>query len=140
MEAMVDTGAQSTIISRSTLHAISSHLSKLGQPQPKLELPSVRLYGKDGQKGGRRLNITTSLSVWMHGMCANVPVFVQPDSQQAGNECHPSFRDQTIVRANGEHLVPTPITKCETAHVRSVDAVTLPSQKGRFLQAEVHGW
>ena len=43
VEAMVDTGAQSTIISRATLHAIGAHLKERGQPLPKLELPTVHV-------------------------------------------------------------------------------------------------
>lgn len=49
--ALVDTGAQSTIISRSTLHAVNQHLKQKGRELPQLELPTVRLYGKDGEKG-----------------------------------------------------------------------------------------
>lgn len=59
--AMVDTGAQSTIISRSTLHAVGRHLKQLGCELPELELPSVHLYGKDGSKRGRELVITAEV-------------------------------------------------------------------------------
>ncbi len=55
VKAMVDTGAQSTIISRSTLYAVNHHLKQQGTNLPPLELPTVRLYGKDGQKGGKQL-------------------------------------------------------------------------------------
>ena len=46
VEAMVNTGAQSTIISRSTLHEIGCHLSQNRHPLPTLERPTVQLYGR----------------------------------------------------------------------------------------------
>ena len=112
VEAMVDTGAQSTIISRATLNAIGAHLKERGQPLPKLELPTVHLYGKDGRKGGRRLNVTAQLNLTfsMDGMCVTVPVFVQPDSEQAcllGMNVIPHLGIK-LVRANGKPLIPTP--------------------------------
>ena len=58
LEVMVNTGAQFTIVSRSTLHKVMNNLKHIGQEPPKLELPTVRLYGKDGQKGGHELCIT----------------------------------------------------------------------------------
>lgn len=41
VSAMVDTGAQFTIISRQVLHAIARHLHQQGFPVPALEKPSV---------------------------------------------------------------------------------------------------
>ena len=61
IKTTVDTGAQSTIISRSTLHAIGRHLSQKGCSLPTLEKPAVRLYGKDGPGGGQQLTITAQL-------------------------------------------------------------------------------
>ena len=46
--AVADTGAQSTIISRSMLHNINKHMKSQGKSLPKLELPSPPLYGKSG--------------------------------------------------------------------------------------------
>ena len=45
--AIVDTGAQSTIISRPTLRAIGRHLLEHGGKLPTLEKSTVGLYGKD---------------------------------------------------------------------------------------------
>lgn len=59
--ALVDTGAQSTIISRSTLHAVNQHLKQKRRELPQLELPTVRLYGKDGEKGVKELPITAQV-------------------------------------------------------------------------------
>ena len=41
--AMVDTGSQSSIISRSLLHRVGQQLRKQGKPVPKLQPASVRL-------------------------------------------------------------------------------------------------
>jgi len=69
VSALVDTGSQSTIISHQVLHDIGKHLHSQGKPLPQLEKPSARLYGKDGQKGNRPLNITTqvTLNLWADG-------------------------------------------------------------------------
>ena len=77
----------------------------------------------------------------MDGVCVTVPVFVQPDSEQAcllGMNVIPHLGIK-LVRANGKPLIPTPSTESEVSQVRLIDAVTLPSKKGRFLQAEVVG-
>jgi hypothetical protein len=52
---MVDTGAQSTIILRDTLHALNRHLRRRGRKLPKLELPTAHLYGKNSVQGGQEL-------------------------------------------------------------------------------------
>lgn len=57
VDALVDTGAQSTIISRPMLHEVSKHLRAQGKPLPKLEPPSVKLYGKDGKTGGHQSSV-----------------------------------------------------------------------------------
>ena len=46
--AMVDTGSQATIISRSLWHEVNSWLKSQGKSLPKLKLPSMPLYGKGG--------------------------------------------------------------------------------------------
>ena len=61
IDALLDTGAQSTIISRSALHSIYRHLQELGKKLPPLELPTVRLFGKDGEKGSKELHVTAQL-------------------------------------------------------------------------------
>ena len=70
--AVVDTGAQSTIISRSLLHKIKKHLSNQGKSLPSLEFPLPFLYGK----GGNRLHITArvNLTIAADGSSVNVPV------------------------------------------------------------------
>ena len=83
VEAMMDTGSQSTIISQSLLQ-IARSLKAAGNPLPVLELPTVRLFGKDGAGGGRELVITAQFNTTVEadGESVSVPVFVQPDSRQ----------------------------------------------------------
>jgi len=52
VEALVDTGSQSTIISRALLHEIGSYCRNQGTPLLTLEKPTVHLFGKDGKGGG----------------------------------------------------------------------------------------
>ena len=83
--AHLDTGAQLTIISRTTLHAIVKHLQSCGKPVSRLELPSAHLYGKGGEKGGKQLCITAQVSfnASLGSKYVIVPMFVQPNSEQA---------------------------------------------------------
>lgn len=84
VEAMLDTGAQSTIISRELIHKVVRHIRSQGQTVPALQLPTVRLYGKDGVEGGREIVVTAQLDpeVSVDGESTNVPVFVPPESSQ----------------------------------------------------------
>ena len=77
--AVADTGAQSTIISRSMLHRVHKHMKSQGKSLPKLELPSPPLYGKSGSA----LDITAmvNLRFSVDGLEVTVPVFVQPESE-----------------------------------------------------------
>ena len=61
--AMVEKGARSTNISRLTLHAVSEHLHEQGHSLPELEIHSVHLYGKDGERGEKALPIIAQLSL-----------------------------------------------------------------------------
>ena len=58
VSALVDSGSQSTVISRPLLHQVARKLHAEGMLLPKLTKPTVRLYGKDSQSGRRELNIT----------------------------------------------------------------------------------
>ena len=77
--AVVDTASNSTIISRPMLHSIKHHLQSLGKPIPKLELPCIPLYGKEGTKG-KPLDITAQvmLTFSCDGCKVTVPTFIQP--------------------------------------------------------------
>ena len=94
--AIVDTASNSTIISRSMLHDIKRHLDSEGKSLPKLELPCVPLYGKEGTKG-KPLDITAQvlLSYSCDGHKVTVPTFIQPESEQhclIGMNVIPFFR------------------------------------------------
>ena len=141
--AMVDTGAQSTIISRETLHVVNQHLKQEERTLPPLELPTVQLYGKDGRKGGQELLIIAQVPlVLSHGTKhVSVPVFVQPNSSQAcllGINAIPLLGlsilqgDGTPVLSHGQNS-----NASEVATVSLIESVTLPSQKGRMMRAKV---
>ena len=84
VKAMIDTGAQFTIISRATLHDVCRHLKQQQQELSPLEKPTVRVYGKDGPKKGRELVVTAQVSLLfsLGSKSVSVPVFVQLDSEQ----------------------------------------------------------
>ena len=84
VDAMVDSGSESTIISRCMLHKVFCHCRQLGPPEPKLTVPSITFYGKGGKVSGKELLITaqTALILSSDRRSAQVPVFVQPFSEQ----------------------------------------------------------
>ena len=142
VDAMVDTGPQSTIISRSLLHKVGQHMKSQGQSLPVLERPTARLFGKDGEGGGRELTITAQLQVKVEadGESVFVPVFVQPQSEQdclLGMNVLPAL-GLAITRANGESLISKheASSKVAHAHVSLVQSSTIPSLKGRFLKVQ----
>ena len=71
-KAMVDTGAQSTIISRKVLHEIARRLEAQQKPVPELEIPSVRLYRKECKGVKPEVDIT-----------AEVKLTIETDTKQA---------------------------------------------------------
>ena len=48
VKAVVDSGTQSTILSRDLLHQIARHMQSQGRSVPKLAQPSAKLYGRSG--------------------------------------------------------------------------------------------
>ena len=141
VEAFVDTGSQNTIISRSMLHSIVQHAKSCCSPLPVLEPPTVRLFGKDGRSGGQELVVTAQLqtTVEADGKPTVVPVFVQPESEQQcllGMNVLPAL-GLTIRRANGEPVMTNEGADPVVAHVRLIQASTVPSLKGRFLKVKV---
>ena len=66
------------------LHRVFRHCRQLGLPEPKLKVPSVKFYGKDGKAPGKELLITakTTLIIGADGKFVQVPVFAQPFSEQ----------------------------------------------------------
>ena len=149
--AMVDSGSPTTIISRSLLHQIANKLRQDSKPIPELLTPSLRLYGKDGPKGGPALLVTaeTNLTLMADGKTVFVPVFIQPDSSQSCllgmNAAQPLgllFLDGTgkPLRTTLEHVPGSePVPKQKSACVSLIHATTIPSHGGRFLKAQVAG-
>ena len=72
--ALVDTGSQSTIISRSLLHKVFCHLKKAGKHLPKLKYPCTTFK----EKAGHPIQFT----LFVDDQSTTVPVLVQPDSEQ----------------------------------------------------------
>ena len=140
VRAMFDTGAQSSIISHDVLHAIGRHLERQGCPLPALREPCTTLFGKDGDKGPEILataQFDATVEADAKTVCATL--FVQPDSVQPcllGTNIIP-YLDVSITRANGEALITSPQSEPTIARVCLVQATTIPSQKGRFVNCQV---
>ena len=81
VQAVVDTGAQSTILSRALLHRIAKSMQDSGRDGPELVRPSAKLYGRSGADCSE-LTITAEakLEVELDGHHVKVPVFIQPES------------------------------------------------------------
>ena len=142
VEAMLDTGAQSTIISRELLHKVVHHLQAKNQPVPDLRIPSAKLYGKDGVEGGREIVVTAELDlkICVDGESVIVPVFVQPDSSQAcllGMNAIPAL-GFSLLRPNGQPLVVRREAKNNVSVVCLVQSVTVPSLKGSFVKVKAN--
>ena len=143
VDAMVDSGSESTIISRRMLHQVFRHCRQLGVPEPKLKVPSVKFYGKDGKVPGKELLITaeTTLIVSADGRSVQVPVFVQPFSEQdclLGMSAAPSLGLQFLDSRNRPLLPQVQETRSESATVHLVQTCTVPGRKGVFVQAHTN--
>jgi hypothetical protein len=86
VSALVDTGSQSTIISRSLLHKVFRHLKENGKALPTLDHPCTKFKGKGGHPIGAIAQVSFTLAV--DGKSTTVSVFVQPDLS-AGIQCAP---------------------------------------------------
>ena len=108
VRCLIDTGAQSTIISRATLRKVAQLLKLQGRPPPSLELPRVKLLGK-GKGDYRELTITAQvdLTYMLDGRSAIIPTFIQPDSEQdclLGANALPLL-GITVSRSNGDVIM-----------------------------------
>lgn len=69
VKAVVDSGAQSSIMSRDLLHKVARHMQSHGCSIPKLAQPSVKLFGRSGN-GCSELMITAEANLkLMSGSC-----------------------------------------------------------------------
>ena len=107
VKAVVDSGAQSTVISRDLLHQVNRHMREQGRSSPTLELPSITLYGKGGRDSSELcVTAQTDLQLSVDGLTVIAPVFVQPSSSipcLLGTNVLPELGVR-IVRANGQPL------------------------------------
>ena len=73
---LVDTGSQSTIISRAFLHKVFAHMRSLGETPPRLQEPCTRFKGK----GGNPIQMTAQvpLTISVDGKVTSVPVLYSP--------------------------------------------------------------
>ena len=138
---VADSGSQATIISRAFLHQISEHLHCEGRTLPKLEMPTVQLYGKGGKEGGKELIISAQsyLTFAADDRMVTVPVFIQPDSEVLcllGMNVLPAL-GVTFLRADSESLQTSEslLHNPPTAQVHLVRTSYVPTQKGAFLEA-----
>lgn len=141
VEAVVDCGSPATIISRSMLHEIARNLRRTGKPLPELSKPSIKVYGKDGKKGGHELVCTAQLEVTIQadGKRACVPVIVQPDSEQAcllGTNAT-SLLGLKFLRANNKPLRTATEPRESVTRVRLVRTISVPSQASKIVKAEI---
>ena len=141
VEAMVDTGSQSTIISRSLQQEIGRSLQQAGKPLPELELPMARHFGRDGAGGSCELLITAQLNVTIEadGESACIPVFVQLESKQKcllGMNALPAL-GFTLLCTSGTPIVIKSKYELGVAHVRLIETVNLPSLKACFAKVQL---
>ena len=108
VSALVDTGSQSTIISRAFLHKVFAHMRSLGETPPRLQEPCTRFKGKGGNPIQMTAQVPITISV--DGKVTSVPVFIQPNSEQdclLGSYVLPAL-GISVVRANGHPLIASP--------------------------------
>ena len=136
VQAMFDTGTQSSIVSRDVLHAIGRHLEHQGRPLPALWEPCTTLFGKDGDKGPEILATAQfDATVEADGKTVCATLFVQHDSVQPcllGTNIIP-YLGVSITRANGEALITAPQSEPTNARVCLVQATTIRAKKGVLL-------
>ena len=133
--ALVDTGSQSTIISRSLLHKVFCHLKKAGRGLPKLDYLCIKFK----EKGGHPITVTAQVPfiLAVDDRSISVPVIVQPDSEQEcllGSNVLPSL-GITVTCASGEPLTASVESENEPAQVNLVQATAMPGMKGCYTKA-----
>ena len=105
VEAVVDTGAQCTVISRSLLRQIAQHMHSQGRSIPQLRPPSMKLYGRGGKNCDELLITAEVLFQFSLDSCSTEGVaFVHPESEipcLLGMNVLPHLGIR-ILRSNGE--------------------------------------
>ena len=143
VRAVVDSGAQSTVISRDLLHKVNRQRKANGHPCLTLGLPSATLHGKGG-KHNSKLCITAQveLQLAVDGLVVTAPVFVQPSSSVPcllGTNVLPQLGIR-VVRANGQSLVESSVISGipKSSRVHIIKSTYVPSRRATFVEAEMH--
>ena len=142
VEAVVDTGAQCTVISRDFLRSLGSHMRERKMELPRCTPPSLKLFGRGGGNG-QELVITAEVPFHfsLDGFTTHAPVFVQPGSDiqcLLGMNVIPSLGTR-VERTGGEVIVPpTALKPSESAEAKVylVQSVRIQGRKGTILEAE----
>ena len=142
VKAVVDSGAQSTVISRDLLHKISRHLREQDRPPPTLELPSATLYGKGGRDSSKLcITAQADLQLAVDGLTVTGPVFVQPSSGVPcllGTNVLPQLGVR-VTRANGQPVEETSLVKGipTSSRVYIIRSTYIPCRRATFVEAQV---
>ena len=84
MRTVVDTGAQSAIISRDQLHLVAKTMPAAGHDVPTLVTPSAKVYCRSGS-GGSELTITADFTFEVN--CAGIRAARKCCSVPTGDKC-----------------------------------------------------
>lgn len=143
VKAVMDSGAQSTVISCQLLHSVGRHLRLLHKPLPQLERPSTILNGKAGEDGQELcIAAETVLTFSVNDHTVKAPVFIQPSSSipcLLGTNILPAL-GITICRSDGQSLISEPQTgQCNfvTSSVSLIQTTQVPSGMATFLEARL---
>ena len=145
VKVLVDTGAQSTILSQKVLHDVASHMKEQGRELPQLEQPSAKLYGRSG-KNSCELTLTAQATFMFttNGYNVKASVFIQPESEipcLLGMNVLPhlglKFEQADGKPLNVETVEPQLQSSEKVSKVCIVKSTYLPSQKVTVLKAQL---
>ena len=83
VEVVIDYGSPATIISRSMLHEVARSHRRAGKLSPRMNKPSIKVYGKDGSEHKFVCTAQLEVTIQVDGQTACVPMIVQPGNKQA---------------------------------------------------------
>ena len=79
VQAVVDCGVPSSIISRDLLDHICNHMGANGHGRPKQGQPTLKLFGTGGTDNGELcISGMTELELSIDGLAVKAPMFIQP--------------------------------------------------------------
>ena len=142
VQAVVDCGAQSSIISGDLFDQIRNHMVASGRGHPQRGEPTVKLFGKGGRNNGELcISDLTVLELSVDGFSVKAPIFVEPASEipcLLGTNILPKLGVK-VVRASGEvlgedyslNVLPSMSQVC------IIHSTYIPGRKATFLEAEL---